>query len=1128
MFDLFGKVTAAAAVIVFATVASAQTPAQFHDATAALPTSGINPANPFGGATTQRSPANPREGESVRLFFKLCCQNTYNRVAFYYTLDGSEPQGSFGTPTGSTLALRSWEGGTTFAANDFNTGGGTRDWWVVTIPAAGRTYGQTVKWKTSQWTDGNGGSQTFNSTTSTIGAATTFSYTNKLAWPGQGSNFTGNEGLGYPPFWSWKEEGVVGNNWINSQLDQNGSYFDVYFPGAGGVQGVATKNEGYVDGLDTFPAGLPSSNRGQMHINQIFTGIRAGGVTSWLTNQNGTDFTNITQAYEPRTQTIRTSSRLVRAGRNIDIVQYDFSPKGVTYAANNNKMVIVKRMLLTNRNPTSETVNLYMYMDPALNGGDSFDSMFYDAARGAMVAFDNTFRTATNTGAIGAGQEYNPTTFPGYEKNVSVYLAASMKKLSAPGAAGGTSGSDAWRDTSSDNGQGWIGQQVVLPPDTAVEINFTLVGGFDGFAGATGTYAAQIAPVIDWFSANSAQTLQTQTDNYWINFLDNGVTVTTPDARLNTLFERGLLGTMLHFDEKNGGLIAGFRNGAYPYVWPRDMAWAGVTLSRSGHTEVVSEMTRYLRDITFREFEFWGRKGFWKQKYSTDGYVIWGAPQVDETAVIPWMVNYQFQVTGDMGYLTAAEPGNPANTTYAMVKDAAIAMSQTSGIEAARLNLRSAYPGAPANQVLMYSNNIWEDQYDTFIYSNANIIRGLRDARDIANTMGIGADAADFTNREQGLLPGFFGKLDWNRENTDISLLGVTYPFEIVQPNDVRAARIADRINGVAADGNGQTKPLVRLAGQYNNDASDYVGLIDRYYGDGYWGNSALGPTSAGPWFLSTLWYGCYYALRQDFNPGKADIDNHLFRLNRTVDFNGPIGFGAEQMAPANSLLYPGQSDFQLQTAWPNAWESMSFYVDAMMLFVDYKPNAPGNILQVEPKLPTGWTTMTFRNLEVGTKRISLTASEDLTGATHTFTNTTGGACNFDTVVRVPFGSTVCNVSVTSGTITFQSYDAATGRQTVRGTLNATAAGTTTVRVDTSCPVPSCLADVASDSLDTTRNPNGAVGSEDLDAFIAGFIAGDPAIADVASDSLDTAFNPNGSVGSEDLDAFIAAFIAGC
>jgi len=70
------------------------------------------------------------------------------------------------------------------------------------------------------------------------------------------------------------------------------------------------------------------------------------------------------------------------------------------------------------------------------------------------------------------------------------------------------------------------------------------------------------------------------------------------------------------------------------------------------------------------------------------------------------------------------------------------------------------------------------------------------------------------------------------------------------------------------------------------------------------------------------------------------------------------------------------------------------------------------------------------------------------------------------------------------------------------------------------------MADVASDGLDTTYTPNGSVGSEDLDAFIAGFIAENAAIADVASDGLDTVRNPNGSVGAEDLDAFIAAFIA--
>ena len=81
----------------------------------------------------------------------------------------------------------------------------------------------------------------------------------------------------------------------------------------------------------------------------------------------------------------------------------------------------------------------------------------------------------------------------------------------------------------------------------------------------------------------------------------------------------------------------------------------------------------------------------------------------------------------------------------------------------------------------------------------------------------------------------------------------------------------------------------------------------------------------------------------------------------------------------------------------------------------------------------------------------------------------------------------------------------------------------------TSNLVTSCsLADVASDSLDVTYNPNGSLGPEDLDAFIGAFVSGNAPVADVASDSLDTVRNPNGSVGAEDLDAFIAGFVAGC
>jgi hypothetical protein len=319
-------------------------------------------------------------------------------------------------------------------------------------------------------------------------------YTNKLAWPGQGSAFPGNDDAGYPPFWPWKEEGVVGNNWVNAMIDANGNYFDLYFPGAGGVQGVSTKNEGYVDGPDTFPALLPPDNRGQMHLNQVLTGIRVAGTTYWMSNQNGVDYSNLSQAYSLDSNTIVTSQRLVAGGNNILVEQADFAPKGVAYPGGGIlRGMVIKRMRLTNQSASGVTANVYMYMDPALNGGDIHDSMFTDAARGAMVAFDNTYRIVTGTGAIGPGQEYNPTTFGGYEKNVSCYLAAAMK-VGPVGGAGGSMSPDRWSDTSGDTDRGWIGQQVTTAGRRGRCASCSrrrLVRRRDGHL--------CLQPVIDWF-----------------------------------------------------------------------------------------------------------------------------------------------------------------------------------------------------------------------------------------------------------------------------------------------------------------------------------------------------------------------------------------------------------------------------------------------------------------------------------------------------------------------------------------------------------------------------------------------------------------------------------------------------
>jgi len=979
---------------------------------------------------TQRTPLQPREDETVRAYAKMGPSFSYTSVAVYYTTDGSTPNGTKGVGQVGTLVLLSYgpDIKVNFLYNEPLVGG-TDDWWEVLFPLFATEYGTTIKYKIGAW-DNNAPAtpEVF------ANGGQVYTWTNKLAWPGAGAPHA-NPSAGYPPYYSWKEEGVVGNNYINVQLDQNGAVYDIYFPSAGCVRGMGTKNEGYVNGLDTFPPLLPAGARGQMNLNQAFGGVRVNGTTYWLTNEAAAGYSDVAQAYVSGTNVIKTTQRLTAQGRNIRVQQLDFCPKGIAFptddGGNPNRGIYVKRIILTNQGASAETVNVYFYADYALNGGDGFDFVFTDAGRGAMVALDNTQRLTSVSG------EYNPTTTGDYNKNVSIYLATSMKLLDSVGGATGTPATDFWSDTSGDTDRGWLGVQVELPVGVAREVDVAFVGGFDDFPGATGTYDFQMDQIVDWFLAGNMSQAQATTETYWQDWLDEGVTMVSEDEFLDELFERGLLATALHLDGKNGGVIAGMHNGAYPFVWPRDAVWAAVTLDRTGHTAEAAEVYRFLEDIAFRANEEPGRKGWWYQKYTTDGHIVWSAPQVDETSVFPWGALYHYQVTGDIDFLE-----EHYHTTW----ESGRAMSEDS-----TLDTRIYYNDATN---LMYSNNLWEDSFDEFIYSNASVIRGLEDAARIADVLdqeacpgGPGTcnyhnDGALFNGRAAAIRGGLAARLAGNFENTDISQLGLVYPFEVYGPKDPLVTLYVDRMNGVATDTFGNNRPIMNFAGEWE-------GLLNRYWNDTYWHNNAGPNPNGSPWFLTTMWYGCYYGMRQDENPGKGDIDNHLFRLYLLVDRLGPIGFGAEQISPSNSLLIPGETDFVLQAAWPNAWESMSFFVDALMLFLDFTPDAPGNRMVIEPKLPSAWMSMTFQNLAIGAHRVDVTAYESAGYPVHhgnAFINQAGAALDYDTHVRVPAGTTIF-ATTRNGAICPHSYNAATGRVHLTGALSTGAQANTDVRV---------------------------------------------------------------------------------
>ncbi len=977
---------------------------------------------------TGREPQFPREGETVQIWTLIGPSFSYDRVAIYYTTDGTSPTGSKGVPSGTTSVLLSSLTQINFVRNE-----GSNDWWVADMPAPTRTYGPVVQYSVGAWDSGSADPEKFSD------IAGVYPYSNFLAWPGAGSGQP-NPAQGYPPLHFWKEEAVAGNNNINVMLDQNGSYYDVYYPSAGAVNGVSTKNEGYTDGgKEQFPPSLSSTQRGQMHLNQAFLGIRptnpadGSGTTYWLTNAAGTDYTNVTQQWvADDTNVIRTSQTLVAGGNNVAVDQYDFAPKGITYpldmGGNPNKGLEIKRTVLTNNGASPVDLNVYLLADWALNGGDQFDGTFTDAPRGAMVGYDNTLRMVNGVG------EYNPSTFSDYQKNVSVYLAAAMRITGTPGAAGGTPASDFWSDTSPDQGIGWIGSKVTLAPGESKEIGVCIVGGFDNFAGATDTYSFQQAPVIDWFLAADLDALQDATTAYWQNWLASGVAFDSPDPDYNRLYKRGLLGTALHLDEENGGVIAGMHNGAYPYVWPRDAAWAAITLARSGFTAEAEGIFTFLRDICYRDVEGWGRKGFWKQKYTTDGYTIWGNPQVDETSCYPWGVRFIYDVTGDLSFLS---------DNYDEVYEAAVASFTDSTFDS-RLRYEESVD-------LVYSMSLWEDAFDVFNYSNASVIRGLDDAAAIATaldlfvcpggpgTCGYHTDAAQFTSVANTIRGGLDARLAWDGENTDISQLGISYPFNIYPPDHGRVGHIADRINGVATDGFGNNHPIVNFGGEWQD-------LINRYWNDTYWW-SPSGPNATGsPWFLSTLWYGAYYAQRQDVTPGTTDIDNHKHRIDLLLGRTGPMGFGSEQIASNYGLKYSGQTDFPLQAAWPNAWESMSFLTDAVMLFLDWKPDAPNTVVRIRPKLPSSWPSMEYDNLPLGALRCDVRVERLTEKAVHTITNTTGGSASFDTVVRIPPGVTPCAVLVNGGAHAF-SVDTGIGAVSIAGPLASGIGATTTIEV---------------------------------------------------------------------------------
>ncbi|MFO1475947.1 MAG: alpha-amylase family glycosyl hydrolase [Verrucomicrobiota bacterium] len=91
-----------------------------------------------GVPATQRSPLNPAAGAAADVWIKVGYQFQINTCYLYYTTDGSNPEGSFGTGKGTTQVVQG-----TWVNHD--SAQSTVDWWKATIPA--QSAGVQVRYK---------------------------------------------------------------------------------------------------------------------------------------------------------------------------------------------------------------------------------------------------------------------------------------------------------------------------------------------------------------------------------------------------------------------------------------------------------------------------------------------------------------------------------------------------------------------------------------------------------------------------------------------------------------------------------------------------------------------------------------------------------------------------------------------------------------------------------------------------------------------------------------------------------------------------------------------------------------------------------------------------------------------
>jgi glucoamylase len=358
------------------------------------------------------------------------------------------------------------------------------------------------------------------------------------------------------------------------------------------------------------------------------------------------------------------------------------------------------------------------------------------------------------------------------------------------------------------------------------------------------------------------EVLSKRTEDFWKKWISS-FTRDFGNEILNRIMKRSLLLLKLLIDKNHGGIVAApCMEPEYRFCWPRDATYVAYALDMCGFHDEAERFYKWCQRAQEKE-------GGLYQRYYIEARLrgpCWSS-QIDEIATVIWGIGKHFDLTGNYGFL---------KSMWSTVK------------QAANFICESINPVTSLTQ----SVGLWEEKWGSHTYSNAAVCSALKASGKIAKLLeqnNLYHKWVDLSEKIRSSLINsvwdsqknqFIRTFNPRDENLDVSLLGLTFPFEILLGDDYRMKATAQKIE---------------QAFSYN------VGGIGRYLGDLYYGGN--------PWILSVLWLALYHEKLKDANKTEqlikwaTDCATDLDLLAEQIDKETSVPISAVPLAWSHAFF---------------------------------------------------------------------------------------------------------------------------------------------------------------------------------------------------------------------------------